>query len=128
METLPQQTSVHVQAVRVFDGTSIQLTALDGPDLAHRAGCRHFGAAVGSSEFVAAYLNDKVAAWVAQANLLADVAATQPHAAYADFVFSLRHRWTFIQRTMPLAGDHMQPLQDSIRGKLTPCCDEAPAQ
>ena len=110
---------LHAEAVRVFDGTGVQLT-LDGPDLAHKAGCRHLGAAVGSSEFVAAYLNDKVAAWVAQVDRLADVAATQPHAAYAAYVFGLRHRWTFIQRTMPTAGDHMQPLQDSIRGKLIP--------
>ena len=80
----------------------------------------YLGAAVGSSEFVAANLNDKVAAWVAQVHRLTDVAATQRHAAFAAYVFGLRHRWTFIQSTMPMAGDHMQPLQDSIRGKLIP--------
>ena len=51
---------------------------------------------------------------------LADIASTQPHAVYAGFVFGLRHRWTFIQRTMPTAGDHMQPLKDAIDHKLLP--------
>ena len=51
---------------------------------------------------------------------LADIASTQPHAGYAVFVFSLRHQWTFIQRTMPTAGDHMQPLKDVIDYKLLP--------
>ncbi len=73
----------------------------------HKAGQRHLGAAVGSAEFVAAYLDEKVASWTKQVTQLAEVASTQPHAAYAAFVFGLRHHWTFVQRTMPTAGDHM---------------------
>ncbi len=109
----------HAEAECIFAGTGVRLTE-DGPDLMHKAGQRHLGAAVGSAEFVAAYLTEKVATWAAQVDRLADVAATQPHAAYAAFVFGLRHRWTFLQRTMPTAGDHMQPLQDAIRHKLVP--------
>ena len=71
-------------------------------------------AAVGSPEFVAAYLDESVDPWVEQVTHLADIASTQPHAAYAGFVFGLRHRWTFIQRTMPTVGDHMQPLKDVV--------------
>ena len=106
------RTEKDAKAERVFAGTGIQLTA-DEPRLQHKAGHRHLGAAVGSKEFIATYLN-KVATWVAQVERLADIAATQPHAALAGFVFGLRHRWTFIQRTMPTAGDHMRPLRDSI--------------
>ncbi len=51
---------------------------------------------------------------------LADIASTQPHAAYTGFVFGLQHRWTFIQRTMPTAEDHIQPLKDAIDHKLIP--------
>ena len=83
-------------------------------------GQRHLGAAVGSPEFVASYLDKKVASWVEQVSHLADIANTQPHAAYAGFVFGLRHRWNFIQRTMPTAGNHMQPLKDAIDSKLLP--------
>ena len=36
----------------------------DGQDLVHKAGPRHWGAAVGSTEFIAAYLNGKVSSWV----------------------------------------------------------------
>ena len=47
----------------------------------HKAGKRHLGAAVGSTEFTAANLNGKVASRVAQVDRLAAVAAIQPHEA-----------------------------------------------
>ena len=106
-------------ATEEFEGTGVQLSE-DGEDVAHKSGQRHLGAAVGSPEFVKTYLEEKVASWVEQVSQLADIASTQPHAVYAGFVFGLRHRWTFIQRTMPTAGDHMQPLKDAIDHKLLP--------
>lgn len=109
----------HAEAERIFEGTGVQLTEA-GPDLLHKAGQRHLGAAVGSAEFTEAYLRKKVATWTAEVDRLADVAATHPHAAYAAFVFGLRHRWTFLQRTMPTVTNHMQPLKDKIRHKLVP--------
>ena len=107
------------EAQHIFSDTGVQFTN-DDPDLKYKAGQRHLGAAVGSDEFVAAYLEEKVASWTEQVIQLTDIASTQPHAAYAAFVFGLRHRWTFVQRTMPTAGDHMQPLKDAIRSKLIP--------
>ena len=106
-------------AEQAFSGTGVQLTG-DGPDLNHKAGQRHLSAAVGSPEFVEVYLKEKVASWTRQVKELADVASTEPHAAYAAFVFGLRHRWTFLQRAMPTAGDHMEPLRDAIRNNLIP--------
>ena len=61
-----------------------------------------------------------MASWVKQVTHLADITTTQPHATYAGFVFGLRHWWTFIQRTMPTAGDHMQPLKEAIDHKRMP--------
>ena len=113
------KTECRAAASEEFEGTGVQISE-DGDDLLHKAGQRHLGAAVGSPEFVAAYLDEKVATWVEQVTHLADIASTQPHAAYAGFVFGLRHRWTFIQRTMPTAGDHMQPLKDVVDYKLLP--------
>ena len=86
----------HATASEVFEGTGVQLTE-DGEDFAHKARQRHLGAAVGSPAYVAAYLDERVASWVEQVTHVADIATTQSHAAYAGFVFSLRHRWTFIQ-------------------------------
>ena len=106
-------------AEHIFSSTGIQFTD-NGQDLKHKAGQRHLGAAVGSAEYVAAYLDQKVASWSEQVIQLADVAGTQPHAAYAAFAFGLRHRWTFIQCTMPTTGHHMQPLKDALRNKLIP--------
>ena len=113
------KTECQAAAFEEFEDTGVQLTE-DGEDLAHKAGQRHLGAAVGSPEFVAAYLDEKVASWVQQVTYLADIANTLPHAAYVGFVFGLRHRWNFIQRTMPTAGEHMQPLKDAIDHKLLP--------
>jgi len=78
----------NTDAERVFSGTGVQLTD-DAPNLNHKAGQRHLGAAVGSAEYVAAYLDEKVARWSKQVNQLADVASTEPHAAYIAFVFGL---------------------------------------
>lgn len=109
----------NANAERVFSGTGVQLTD-DAPNLEYKAGQRHLGAAVGSAEYVAAYLDEKVAHWSKQVIQLADVASTEPHAAYAAFVFGLRHRWTFVQRTMPTASEHMVPLKNAIRSRLIP--------
>ncbi len=54
-----------VDAERTFSGAGVQFTD-DGPDLKHKAGQRHLGAAVGSAEFAAAYLDEKVASWTKQ--------------------------------------------------------------
>ena len=111
--------SRNADAEYVFSGTGVELTD-DAPNLEHNAGQRHLGAAVGSAEYVAAYLDEKVARWSEQVHQLADVASTEPHTAYAAFVFGLRHRWTFVQRTMPTASEHMDPLKNAIRSSLIP--------
>ena len=62
----------HADAKHIFSGTGVQFTD-DGPDLKHKAGQRHLGAAVGSAEFVAAYLDEKAASWADQVARLAGV-------------------------------------------------------
>ena len=60
----------------------------------------------------------EVVSWVAQVDRrLAVIAATQPYAAYATFIFGLLHRCT-LQHTMAKASEHMQLLKDAIHGKL----------
>ena len=109
----------HNDAASVFSGTGVQLST-EGSDLSCKNGHRHLGAAVGSPEFISDYLTEKVTAWTTQVNRLTEIAQTDPHAAYAAFVFGLRHRWNFIQRTTPTAGEHMGPLREAIRNRLIP--------
>eukprot|EP00117_Sycon_ciliatum_P001207 scpid92067/ scgid6963/ len=65
------------EAERIFAGTGIKI-ASDGDNLAHKAGQRHLGAAIGSNAFIERYLDSKVDAWTAQVDRLADIAATHP--------------------------------------------------
>ena len=71
------KTECRAAANEEFEGTGVQISE-DGDDLVHKAGQRHLGAAVGSPEFVTAYLDEKVATWVEQVTHLADIAST-PH-------------------------------------------------
>ena len=66
------------EALQIFDVTDIQL-ADDGDNLAHKSGQRHLGAAVGSADFVAEYLNAKVEAWAEQVDRLTNIVATQTY-------------------------------------------------
>ena len=53
------KTEGRAAAIEESEGTGVQITE-DGDDLAHKVGQRHLGAAVGSPEFVATYLDEKL--------------------------------------------------------------------
>ena len=53
------KTECRAAANEEFEGTGVQITE-DGDDLAHKARQRHLGAVVGSAEFVAAYLDERL--------------------------------------------------------------------
>jgi len=83
-------------------------------------GCRHLGAAIGSEHFCQQYVTAKVQEWCHQVERLAEFASTEPQAAYAAFVHGLRHKWSFLARTMPGTADLFQPLEDVISHSLIP--------
>ena len=66
-------------AARNFERTGIHLTK-EGDSHTHEAGQHHLGAAVGSAEYVAAYLDQRITAWAKEVDRLSEVAATHPHA------------------------------------------------
>jgi len=78
-------------------------------------GTRHLGAAVGNTDFKNSYGKHKVDNWILAVKKLADIATTQPHAAFAAFTQSLQGQWTFLSRAMPDVSHLFQPLEDSIR-------------
>ena len=59
-------------------------------------------------------MRSKVDGWVEEIEALAEIAETQPHAAFAAFTHCVKHKWNFIVRTTPGIGDLLQPLEDKI--------------
>ena len=66
------------------------------------------------------YFEGKVQEWSAEVLLLAKVAESQPHAAYAALTHGLSTRWCFVFCTIPDIAEFMQPLEDVIRCTLLP--------
>ena len=88
--------------------------AKDSGDEPIAEGERHLGAAIGSSAFKSSFVEKKVKVWVQQVKDLAEVALTEPHAAFAVFTHCLQGRWTFLSRAMPNLSTLFEPLEDAI--------------
>ena len=52
--------------------------------------------------------------------MLADIAESEPQAAYSAYISGIQHRWKFVQRTVPHISEAMEPLEHEIRQKLLP--------
>ena len=83
-------------------------------------GKRHLGAAIGSSQFKADYIDEKVKNWTSNIETLADIAKTQPQAAYSAFIHGEQHKYTYFKRTIKDIAHNLQPLDDVINNKLIP--------
>ena len=99
------------KAQQLFEGTNVNITT---------QGKRHLGAAIGSRDFVEHYVRKKVKMWTQEIHSLAEIATSQPHAAYAGFVHGLSSRWTYLQRTIPGIHHLFQPLEDAIHQRFIP--------
>jgi hypothetical protein len=102
-------------AKRLFDGSGVNITA---------AGKKHLGAAIGSTEYKTEFVTTLVAEWIKQIAALSLIAESEPHAAYAAFTKSMRHKYTYFMRTIPDIGPLMLPLEEAIRSKLIPALTE----
>ena len=99
------------EAKEHFRGTKIQITA---------TGERHLGAVIGSEEFRTEYCQKLVKTWVEEINLLADIAVTEPQAAYTCYISGYQHRFTYFLRTIPGIEKHLQPVEEIIKHRLIP--------
>lgn len=99
------------KAKQLFEGTNVNITV---------QGKRHLGAAIGSREYTERYVGDKVKMWTQEVLQLADIATSQPHAAYAAFVHGLSSHWTYLSRTIPEINDLFQPLENAIHQVFIP--------
>ena len=63
-------------------------------------GKRHLGAVIGSQEYKDQYCNEKVQGWKREIELLAEIARSQPHAAYCAFTKGYKSKFTYCMRTI----------------------------
>ena len=73
-------------AKSIFKGTAVNITS---------NGHRHLGAVIGSKQFRDDFVSNKVMQWCEEVELLAGIALSHPHAAYAAFIKGLTSRWLF---------------------------------
>ena len=86
----------------------------------------YLGAALGTEEYIQAFVTDKVQQWAGELEQLATIARTQPHAVHAAFTHGMTSKWIYLTRTMPGIGPNLLPLEVIIRTKLTPALTGRP--
>ena len=96
---------------KLFENSPINITT---------AGKRHLGAAIGSQEFKEEYIKEKVDKWCQNINVLAEIAKSQPQAAYAAYLHGEQHKYTYFMRTIPDISSFLKPLDESITTVLIP--------
>jgi hypothetical protein len=105
----------HDDAVRIFQGTNVKITM---------AGKRHLGAPLGSLEFRKEYCSELVDEWVSQIKTLSDIAKSEPQAAYACFIHGLRHKYSYVLRTIPGFKTELPPVEQAVRDHFIPALTE----
>ena len=80
------------EAKELFGDTAINIST---------QGQKHLGAVLGSRTHLEDYVKGKVGDWVEQLAKLAEFAAANPQTSYAAFTFGLKHRWSYLLRTLP---------------------------
>ena len=105
------------KAETVFEGTGVQITTECRP---------YLGVPLGTEGYAQSFLSNKVKQWNEELNLLATIAHTQPHAAYAAFTHRMTSKWSYLSRSMMDASTCLQPIEHTIRMKLIPALTGRP--
>jgi len=98
-------------AKRTFEGSHINMTT---------SGKRHLGAALGSQDFKTEYITEKVNKWCSEIKQLAEIAQSQPHAAYSAYTHGMQHKFRYFLRTIEGIQEQLKPLDDVITNILVP--------
>ena len=94
-------------ARQIFHDSHINMTT---------SGKRHLGAALGSHDFK----TEKVGKWCDEIKQLADIALSQPHAAYSAYTHGMQHQFRYFLRTIKGIQEQLKPLDDTITNILIP--------
>ena len=65
-------------------------------------------------------MQERVTEWVEEVKRLSQIAQTEPHAAYTAFTYGLKHKWTYLMRTVLGISELLKPLEESIRQIFIP--------
>lgn len=104
-------------ASAAFADTDVKVTSEGRP---------YLGTALGTEEYIRAFVTNKVQQWAGELEQLATFARSQPHAAHAAFTHGMTSKWTYLSRTMPNIGPSLLPLDTIIRTKLIPALTGRP--
>lgn len=99
------------RALEIFRDSGVVIT---------KEGQRHLGAVIGTEEYKIKYVKEKVGEWIEEVEELAKISITEPQAAYAAFTHGVKHRWTYLMRTVPNVSPLLQPLETAIKDKFIP--------
>ena len=99
------------KAKEVFRGCGIKVTV---------EGHRHLGAAVGTDDFIEEYVREKVKKIGRDIEALAEIAQYEPQAAYTAYVAVVKHKWVFLQRTIPNNRACYAEIEEILRNRLLP--------
>lgn len=99
------------RAKEAFQGTDVQFTT---------EGKRHLGACIGSESYKKEYCDKIVKQWCDEVENLCDIAKYHPHAAYANYIHSYQHKYTYFLRTIPGFEHFVKPLDDLVTYGLLP--------
>ena len=94
------------KAFRIFTGTGIKITS---------DGWRHLEGVIGTNENKNKFIDKKIDEWGKEIAILSTIAATEPHAAFAGFIFSLKHCCTCFMRTISNLSKNLKRMKISIR-------------
>ena len=83
-------------------------------------GRNHLGAVIGTENYKAEYVREKLKKWVGELTLLSNIAISHPQAAYTAFTSGYKHKFNYFIRTIPGISELLVPVEDVIRHKLIP--------
>ena len=83
-------------------------------------GVQYLGAAIGTEAFLGEFKETKVEEWAKHTEILANYAASEPHAAYSALTHGLVNRWNYVFRTMAVSAEDLAPLERELHSSLLP--------
>ena len=98
-------------ADRLFSNTGINIRSI---------GCRYLGGSLGEQAFCEEFMKEMVQKWCQQIRTLAEIAHTQPHAAYAVFTRSVTAKWPYHIRSTASCPEVFNALDEVINTTLLP--------
>ena len=99
------------KAQRIFGDLDVRISTEGRP---------YLGGAIGCTEFVNSFVQQKVAGWVEEITKLAQISTSQPHTAFTAFTHGVSSKWTYLSRVVPGIAELLQPVEDAIRHHLLP--------